>query len=246
MFPSNTDTPVQLHAVLNQRACVLTEIGLGRADPQMRLRAVCAHFADRTGGDRPACVQPHGHVGEAVFECLVGGQWPAEAVTIARPRDGHGQNGVQDPNRFGALQHHRGVALAPDQCGRLGERSDHRRPFDVDGVEFRPCIVLDQIDAALTMESDSGGADGNEELPWPILGACGHQQQVCLGAGFDAVFDAIEAKPSGGGRRGELGLMRGKRAAGLVHTPGGHRFTGNQRGDGISVIRVVVGRNQPR
>ena len=106
----------------------------------------------RTGGDGghrrgrggPACLQPHLHVGEAVFEGLVGRQRPAEGVPVQRPRDGEVEHRLQNADDFGALQHLRDLALTVDQRGGLGGAADGRAAVDVHAFEMHTGVLLDQ------------------------------------------------------------------------------------------------------
>ena len=244
VFPGDADATVHLHASLNDLARHLTDIGLGDAGRQARSRRAGGDIGDRSGRRRAAGFQPHLHIGEPVFECLVGRQGPAECVPIERPLDSEVEHRLQDADHLGALQHLRDLALPVDQRRSLGGSADRRGRLHDHTVEVHPRIVLDQVDGLLCHDPDAGRVRRNQKLPNLVTASRHHQQHRTLGARLDTVFDAIDAVAGVGERRGHRRLLRRPPAARLGNRPRRHRFTRHQRFDGGDV-RLPDRRSQP-
>ena len=163
-------------------------------------------------------------------------------MPIQRPGHGEVENGLQNADHFGALQHLGDLALPVDQ---LGGAADRRAVVDLDPVEMHTGVLLHQIDRLLRLYPHTRCVGRHQELAHAVVGPRHHEQEAALRAGLHAVFDTVDAVAGIGRRRGDRRLMRCPALPGFVHRPRRDGLTGDQRLDRRRVRLRVGGIHQP-
>ena len=166
-------------------------------------------------------------------------------MPVEAPLHRHVEDGVEDADGLGALQHQGDLGLARDQCGRLLGRTHGGRLVNLDAAERDAGIGLHQVHRALTLDPDAGRVGADEELPGTAVDVGDHQEQVAVGTRLDPVLDAVDAETAGRRRRGDVGLQGIPLLARFVPRPRRAGLTGDQRLDdgGVPVGIVRVGQS---
>ena len=104
MVPGHAYAAVDLHTLLNDGRCPLSDVGLGHAHEMGRFFVVCLQGGYRRSGCRLTSLEPQQHIGEAVLNRLIRPYGPAKRDPVFGVLKSEFKDALNGADRFRDLK----------------------------------------------------------------------------------------------------------------------------------------------